>query len=272
MHRSEQVALYLNAVATHLGETAGKLDKLVAGNKTITFSTGRNEETQCLSVDGALWIANNDDADTNSQQAFLNAIGINNYDKLVEYIDQYQSLVLPSTKNSATLTMESLSPKKRLLYELATADGKNNLLTMQQLPQLPANPVSNPSYSLASNDPPPAPKKLGTTWSNILFVKGSFDGKKTKAGSEHAEQKLLAALSRCTDRAFGKGVKVFGCKMACAVCETVLESAARKLSARGATLKYVDSVVDDLRNSDKVKLRKANPDGIKDLDVDAYFG
>jgi hypothetical protein len=65
-----------------------------------------------------------------------------------------------------------------------------------------------------------------------VFIKGSYTGMTTTSGSEHAEQKLLAALSRCVHQAFDKTVPLSGCKMACSVCKDVISAAGTMLSLR----------------------------------------
>jgi hypothetical protein len=76
MSDHETMALYLN-VATDRLKTDQSLRWLTGVATAFAVTRAPSQETQCMSVGGALWIANNDDADTATQQTFLEAMGIN---------------------------------------------------------------------------------------------------------------------------------------------------------------------------------------------------
>jgi hypothetical protein len=257
-YRSEQIALYLNLATSHLEAREGNLSELTTSNQTIAYNAGNHEETQCLAMMGALWIANNDDSDTDTQRALLNKLGIDTHDALANYVDQYQTLVLKH--HAGVLTRQNLpTAKQKFLYDLADADGA----IPPAKPARPAVPaaVNNQPYSLASNNAPPV--------AGIVFIKGNYAGSITPDGNQHAEQKLLAALSKCYAKAFNKGVHIFGCKVACSVCEEVLANVKQKLKSKGVTLKYEDPIAERIR--EEAGLPQVNPQGIRDLDVDTYF-
>ncbi|WP_375760267.1 hypothetical protein [Corallococcus exercitus] len=258
-YRSEQLALYLNLAASCLDESNGFLSCLIDTPTKITRPSGNHEETQCLAMPGTLWIANNDDGDTDAQQELLDTLGIDTHDALVAHVDAYQTLVLKH--HAGKLTRQNLpSGKQKYLYDLASLDGAipDEKPAVTPLPERTAN---NVSYSLSSSKPPPV--------RGIVFIKGAYTGSDRPHGNMHAEQKLLAALHKCYSRALFKGVHVFGCKVACTTCAAVLKTAKQRLASKGVALKYEDPIAERIRLA--AGLPQVNPGNIRDLDFSTYF-
>jgi hypothetical protein len=259
----EQIALYLNLATAQIRANAGSLDRLVTGATAIPDTTaGDCQETQCLLVEDTLWVANNDDGDTQIQQVLVKKLGVRNYQTLADYVGAYQTRVL--TKNGTSITLGSLTSKDRLLCKLAGQE-EGVAPVLVEKPAVATEEFTPLAYRLSSSNDLPRP----TGRSKIVFVTGAYEGVNAQHTKFHAEQKLLAALSTCYGRAFSKSVRIFGCKMACSTCKSVLDAVKDRLARTGVALRYTNESVDTMRSD--VGLNRVTTSDIRALDVDTYF-
>ena len=257
-----QVALYLNLACSRV-QADGDMRYLTGRSGTGTLTGGgQNQETQILFVRDALWIANNDDADSQLQKKILEKLRVGTPEALVEHVDAFQSRVFKRRRNGREeMFVPPASPAETLLFELAGLDDKGDAreVAYPDAMDLPTTGAGAPAgYSLGSGGKPPV--------SGILFVTGSYEGKDGTGDNEHAEQKLLAALSRVPDSIRGT-LALYGCKRQCQVCADVFGEALPRLRA---SYRYVNCRAhDDTKVSNYAA--QAHPSGIKALDVDRYF-
>ena len=249
-----KIATYLNLVATKAG-TTDELEWLT-GRKTdkITVTAAvQHEETQCMSFGSTLWIANNADADTKTQQSFVNKIGVAKPHLLLQHVEKYGSRLLPTWQGA--ISVNAFTPKAHLLYLLLGSPAK-----IAKAYTLPGAAACG-SYALDPNTTP----SIG----GIVFVRGTYDG---TVGSTHAEQKLLAALGVYLQRADPKSIPgelhCGGTKAACTECKTALTAVQSKLKAT-KVLKFDDGAVKDHRTTSG--LNDAHPSNISGLTVATYF-
>lgn len=257
-----QVALYLNLAAKRV--QADESLKYLTGNKTPKITGGgQGSETQILFVRDALWIANNDDADTRLQKAILDRLAIDTPDGLIDHVDAYQGRVFGRRRQGNNESYDvGTSPTATLLYELA---GMDDLGASRDVPYpgdlvLPAAPAANRLITIGAPNNFHAPPVTG-----IVFIVGNYQSS-NDAPNEHAEQKLLAALSRLPENIRGT-LALYGCKRACNVCATVVQDVTRKLRGEQRYLNsrsHDDPHVQGYQN----QFHAAN---IKSLDVDAYY-
>ncbi len=262
LYSLDQVALYLNRATILIKKAGGDLEYITGRRGTTITAFGKGaEETQCLSFGSAIWIANNDDQDTLLQLALLNKLGISTREQLMDHVDRYQGSVMTTFRGA--FKVESMTAEETLLYLMATRNDVDRLPDERFAPPpamtLPAS-ARNPEYKLSASGPAPS--------SGIVFVTGSYAAQGGGDGGEHAEQKLLVALSKSFGSVNGT-VTISGCKMACSICEKVLEDTALALRSRNIGLKYVNTHVNALRDS--VGLSKKNSVRIKALDIEHYF-
>lgn len=257
-----QVALYLNLAGSRV-QADGDMRYLTGRAGTGTLAGGgQNQETQILFVREALWIANNDDADSQLQKRILEKLRIGSPEALVEHVDAFQARVFKRRRNGRDeMFVPPASPAETLLSELAGLDdtGAARELVYPDAMDLPTSGGSTPAgYTLGASGRPPV--------SGIVFVTGSYEGKDGTGDNEHAEQKLLAALAVVPDSIRGT-LALYGCKRQCQVCADVFGEALPRLRA---SYRYVNC-----RAHDDTQVRnyaaQAHPSGIKALDVDRYF-
>lgn len=260
LYSFDQVALYLNRATLLIKASAGSL-KFITGNDgtKVSYIGAKAEETQILTFGDAVWIANNDDNDSTTQREYLNKMGVSTRQELMDHVEAYQGRALKT--HQGKFTEGGMTSEEKLLYRLASRNDQDRVEKFSYpgtlAPALVAS--ANATYKLSAEGPPPS--------SGIVFVTGSYVG---SGGPEHAEQKLLAALSKCGGNVRGS-VTISGCKMACSICEDVLDSAKEKLKNRFIQLNYNSSFVNSIRNDEDVGLRKKNSHGIKALDTARYF-
>ncbi|KPF41674.1 hypothetical protein D621_21480 [beta proteobacterium AAP51] len=256
----DQVALYLNRATLLIKAAGGKISYITGNDATSVSCSGqRAEETQIASFGDAVWIANNDDADSSTQRELLDKLGISSSKELIDHVDNYQGRVLSSHKGA--FTPGAMTPEETLLYKMATrsdAESGTSLAVPGTLAPA-AKAAANPSFKISGAGPAPT--------AGIVFVVGSYVG--GEGTSEHAEQKLLAALGK-TPRAMSAAVTISGCKMACSTCKEVLDKAAARFKSSGGQLRFNNSIVGIWR--DEAKLSKKHAKGIRSLDVAHYFG
>jgi hypothetical protein len=262
LYSLDQVALYLNRATILIKKAKGDLEYITGKKGTTIAASGLGaEETQCLSFGSAIWIANNDNGDTLIQMALLNKLGINTAEQLIDHVDRYQARVMATAKGA--FVPAAMTAEESLLFAIASRHDADSAPGEKFAPAAPMElppSVKNPEYKLTASGPAPS--------SGLVFVTGSFMAVGGGEGSEHAEQKLLVALSKSFGSVNGT-VTISGCKMACSVCEKVLEDTAKELKSRNIALKYVNTYVNELR--DKAKLSKKNAVNVKALDVALYF-
>lgn len=257
-----QVALYLNLACSRV-QADGDMRYLTgrAGTGELTGG-GQNQETQILFVRDALWIANNDDADSQLQKKILDKLRIGTPEALIEHVDAFQARVFKRRRNGRDeMFVPPASPAETLLFELAGLDDKGDAreVTYPNAMDLPTTGTGSPAgYALGSGGKPPV--------SGIVFVTGHYEGKHGTGDNEHAEQKLLAALAEVPDSIRGT-LALYGCKRQCQVCADVFGEALPRLRA---SFRYVNCRAHDDR---KVRnyASQAHPSGIKALKVDHYF-
>lgn len=257
-----RIALYLNLAMSQLIEGKKKPTYVLANyDKELSEPTKSNEETQVLFVNNQLWIANNNDLDTDTQLELLNVLGINNATALKNHVDKHQGRVINVHANSI---YKPKSGKEWLLHELAAAD--NTLVEPSKWgsKEIYSSSAKNITYTVGNE-----PKMKGSD-EKLVFVKGDYAGVDKPNGSMHAEQKLLAALIRHKHEFFGKTVTFAGCKMACTVCEKVLNNARSRFSNL-LSIHFVDNDVDALRKTEKVNLPQVGAPETRDLKFSEYL-
>lgn len=264
MENYERIAVFLNLACDRVTKDNGKL-KFITGKDTPSIRKGgrQNQETQILWFKDVIWIANNDDADTEMMRDYCDALGINTVDGLESHVDTYNTAVLPTHRGA--LNLRGISPKEELCVALLEAEmpsgtTRSDLTVPDPLDTSAITSVSNQTYKLSSSNAPPT--------KGIVFVYGNYTGDTVTSGSEHAEQKLLAALSKA-DTTVNGGVRITGCKSPCSVCQKVLDEVHLRLGRSLIALKYNNTAMDTIRSV--AGLAKCSPSGIKDLRVDDYF-
>ncbi|MEL6996877.1 MAG: hypothetical protein AAFP68_01335 [Pseudomonadota bacterium] len=271
MYFDERIPLYLNLACRQVTRDSGDLKFLTGSSGTTVTCGGReNQETQVLKFGGStIWIANNDDADTLMMKAFLDKLGIDSLEALSSHVEDYAARLYPSRKaGEGTVAKANISDgtavKVKLLAELQAQEmisGKTvadiEIPDPKDLTTVTA--VSNKTYKLSSSNAPPA--------DGIVFVTGNYDGDKVTGGDQHAEQKLLAALSKAPSTMTG-AVRIIGCKSACSTCETVLLGVRDRLKGK-MIVSFQNQNVDNMRTD--LSLGKKNTSTIRDLALDTYF-
>jgi hypothetical protein len=257
LYSSVEIALYLNLATIEVKAAAGKLRYLM-GNDTTTIpfqQTAQSEETQCVEFGSALWIANNDDGDTKTQQELIKKIGVSTRAQLVDHVDTYASRLFP--RHSNKYVTGGMSAKQKLLYSLTMRHG----VLPFPAALVPGGGGVVEEHRLGA---------VGEPGTALVFVVGSYVG---DAGlSCHAEQKLMAALGKYLKvNTIVGSVTVSGIKMPCAYCEEALDDVQKRLTAlkTGITLRTRNGYVDELRG--EAGLNMAHPSNIKTLDIDTYF-
>ena len=257
-----QVALYLNLAAKRV-QADGNLRYLTGNTNVALNGGGQGSETQILFVRDALWIANNDDADTRLQKAIVDRLGIDTPEALIEHVDAYQGRVFGRRRQGNNESYNvGTSPTATLLYELAGMDdaGESRDVPYPGNLVLPAAAAANRVITIGAPNAFHAPPVTG-----LVFIVGNYQAS-NNAPNEHAEQKLLAALSQLPDNIRGT-LALYGCKRACNVCATVVQDVTRKLRGEQRYLNsrsHDDPHVNGYQN----QFHAAN---IKSLDVDAYY-
>jgi hypothetical protein len=260
----DQICLYLNLATTKTRAAAGDIGWLTGtAGTTIQVGASTSQETQCMVIGSCIWIANNEDVDTDFQFAFLNRLGIRSYAKLKEHVEAHQTRLLPIHAGKFNIT-DGAKPGEKLLARMTgTANRAAAVFPAFALPDQPDGGCQ--TYSLTSASAPPV--------SGIVFVKGSYIG--AGGENEHAEQKLMAALGKYLQGSgtsiYGKRLQVAGCKSACQTCRGVLQNIAGRLlvGISRTRLSFDDPELVDARNG--VGMGPAHPSNIKALDVAHYF-
>lgn len=254
------IALYLNCALRLIRANHNSPHYLtgVTGGPTLTLPGTQNQETQCMMVGGALWIANNDDADSATQRELLNHLGINRLNKLVDHVERYRGRVLP-THNGA-YNPHTFTLKQALLFALMPASERTTPPAAHD-GRFPNN-VNNIAFTLGN------PVTNLKNCSRIVFVSGSYTGQ--GGTSLHAEQKLLAALGELwQDWSYRQPVYIQGCKPPCTRCAQVLRGVNQRLSS-GKRFSYANTTVADARTT--VALNQVTTNGsVRALDLDQYF-
>jgi hypothetical protein len=257
LYSSVEIALYLNLATTAVKDAGGKL-RYLTGNDltTIQFqNTAQSEETQCLEFGTALWIANNDDGDTKTQQELMKKLGVSKRAELTDHVDNYASRLFPRHANQ--YVMNAMSAKQQLLYALTMRHG----VVPFSAPFVPDGAGAVEEHRLNA---------VGAPGTGLVFVVGNYIG--DVGGSCHAEQKLMAALGKYLKlNTIVGSVTVSGIKMPCSYCEAALADVQTRLTALGTqiTLRTRNAYVDELRG--EAGLNMAHPANIRMLDIDHYF-
>ena len=264
LYNLTKTAIYLNQATTLINKSNGKLTYLT-GDNSVTLqnfnSNSQTQETQCMAVGSALWIANNDDGDTDTQFELVNKLGIKQREALFRHVDKNGNLVLKT--HSGQYNYQGMTAQEQVLHKMI--DRKGGRLKPPTFVTL-GTPVTNLTYNISTSQSKPAT-------SGIVFIKGAYAGKSGDVSAKmHAEQKLLAALSKVFKDTGIRRAAVAGCKMPCCTCETVLKSTRKKISELDFHFWFefengqfvTDSRID-------VKLNQVNATGVRGLDVDAYF-
>ena len=257
---AEQASLYLNLATALLNSNKGSLEFLT-GNKTHKIDgvneSSDSQETQVLTFGTSIWIANNDDTDSATQEKFLKKIGVTTRDGLLTHVETYRSRVLGRWGTKVWDTHQK-APKEKYLFGLVGTDKKKTLGGAMASP--PGNGAVT-VYSLTSTLPPASVP--------ILIVTGAYTG---EGGTlYHAEQKLIAA--------FGRYVKqnpsvyaavVAGNKPACTKCDSVLAAVATRLGQleRVSTLTYTRTASSA---HTAAGLGVDDPAGVCKADIDTYY-
>ncbi|WP_446812032.1 hypothetical protein ACH50O_10880 [Methylomonas sp. 2BW1-5-20] len=260
---NDQIALYLNLATTKTRGAGGSLSWLT-GNEEPRIEVGHStsQETQCMVIGSSIWIANNEDVDTDFQLLFLNRIGVDSYPKLKAHVEANSIRLLPSHAGRINVVGGS-RPGEKLMARLTGTENRTPALADGFA--MPVQQAACQSYSLSSVNAPPA--------SGIVFVKGSYQG--AGGENEHAEQKLLAAFGHYL-RGYGtslysKTLDVSGCKSACSTCRGVLEAVRERLRQAPSRNRVFFDEPDMVNHRGEVGMGAAHPHGIKALDVDHYF-
>ena len=260
------IALYLNCALKLIRNKNNKLHYLT-GNElgaAISRPGTQNQETQCLVVGGALWIANNDDADTNTQRELLNRLGINRFNKLAEHVEKYRGRVLP-THNGA-YNQGAFTLKHKLLFALIPESKRLNPPAAYTSP-MPTS-VNNVTYNVGNQV-----NNLKNN-SRIVFVTGTYEGQGGGQSGCHAEQKLLAALGLLWKDPFSHKQPVYlqGCKSPCTRCEQVLNVVSQRIrTSSGKRFSSANITVRNARTSSGLIQVTTNEAGVRALNVDTYF-
>src|SRR5438874_2422537 len=111
----ENIATYLN-LAVRKTRRAGTLAWLTGAAAVVcpVVAAPQCEETQCLSFGSALWIANNDDADSTLQRTIVNRLGLSKEPKLLRHVEAYFTRLLPYN-HLGVVNAGALSAKESLL-------------------------------------------------------------------------------------------------------------------------------------------------------------
>lgn len=262
-----QTALYLNAATQKIKNDQGSL-QFLTGNAQDTINTnhfgGQTQETQCMVFKNTLWVANNDDNDTDLQRLFVNEIGARTARMMFRHVADYGSRVLNAHQGNLRYQLQA-TPHQRVLYTLRdtqrqdAAEGATLDLTRVQA-------VANSQYSLASQGLP--------NISGIVFIRGHYPGVDNGQAAEHAEQKLLYALLKIVRQngartGLGK-VHCAGCKVACSTCVQVLSRAQLVLRQNNIDLFFYDTGIN--RERARANLNPYNAQGIRELDIQGVLG
>lgn len=256
------IALYLN-LALPLIRANGNKPHYLTGNtdgSALPQPGSQNQETQCMLVGSSLWIANNDDADTATQRALLNRLGINRLSKLSAHVEAFCGRVLPT--HAGKYNPGAFTLKHKALYALMPA-GQRTAPPGAYTKPMPGG-VENVAFNLGG---------VTTNLQNcsrLVFVSGNYNG--TGGNKYHAEQKLLAALGELWSHwTYRQPVYIQGCKPACTRCDQVLQDVNLRITpSSGKRFSYVNSVAASTRSD--VGLNQVTTDaGVKALDLDTYF-
>lgn len=259
----DQIALYLNLATTKTRAAGGSLRWLTGHDGVnIEVGAGQSQETQCMVIGSCIWIANNDDADTEFQFAFLNRLGIDSYSKLAKHVEAHSIRLLPAHVGLVNVR-DTSRPGERLLARMTEI--ANGTAMPEAGFALPVDQAACQRFGLNQAASPPS--------AGIVFVRGSYQG--VGGDNEHAEQKLLAAYGKYLRHGgtsmHSRRLHVSGCKSACQTCRGVLERVQERLRVGESRnrLGFDDPNMLDDRNA--VGMGAAHPAGIKALDVDHYF-
>lgn len=259
----DQIALYLNLATTKTRGAAGDIGWLTGTpGTTVAVAASTSQETQCMVLGSCIWIANNEDTDSDFQCRFLNLLGISSYVKLTEHVEKYQKRLLPSHAGRFNVTDGSRPGEKLLARVTETANGPAPVLAVCAVP---ATPGTCATYGLASAGAPAV--------SGIVFVSGSYVG--AGGENEHAEQKLMAALGKYLQGTGtsiqAKRLQVAGCKSACQTCRGVLQTIQARVLAGSSKNRMSFDTPELVEARTAVGMGAAHPSNIKALDVDHYF-
>ena len=258
----DQISLYLNLATSKTRDAGGKLRWLTGTDKEIPVGASESQETQCMIFGNCVWIANNQDVDTDFQFTLLNYLDIHTYAKLKEHVEANQHLVLPTFNNNYLISNDSKPGEKLLARITGTVNGV----------AAPAgtaiargnSPMSCSRYKLSSGRQP--------ALDGIVFVTGSYDG--SGGEKEHAEQKLLAALGNYLKKGTlldSKSLSFSGCKSACSTCKRVLTAVQSRLRVGASRNRLFFDEPELAQMRIDAGMSAAHPSGIKELNIDAYF-
>jgi hypothetical protein len=254
-----RMALYLNLATARIYKADGSLSYITDDkNAKVTRPGAYQQETQVLYFGGPtpmLFIANNDNADTQTQMELMNQLGIDSIGLLTEHLYGFQGSVLK--QHQGKYVEKGMSAKEQLLYQLAALDvdaaaklGKFKI----------GKTVKNATIK--------ADKDLKGFYASVVFVTGDYAGIQDTGNKEHAEQRLIALALKNTPYFKNRNLTVTGCKTACGTCAKALAEAEDALSKEGIKLLWRDGGIDKIREG--IGLNKDDPDGVKQLDIKAY--
>jgi hypothetical protein len=255
-----RMALYLNLATKRIKEAGGSLSYIA--NKTdkkvkVPGDEGQ-QETQVLYLGGIqprLFIANNDDKDTETQRELMNLLGIDNIGLFNDHIDRFQGCALKRAKGEYS---GGRTPKEELLYSLVG------------LKKTDAADLKNFDFGkTVVNDTVGTGGDLAGVFGNLVFVTGSYEG--SGGDTLHAEQKLVAlVLKNVAKLRKYRRLTVAGCKTACGTCAKALADAAGSLENEGLPLFWTDDAAVKKARTD-AKLSPDDPKDIRMLNVKAYL-
>jgi hypothetical protein len=245
------IATYLNVMVMR---DDGDLAWLTETNASFAISKNTvHDETQCLYFTDALWLANNVDADSTTQQTFLEMLGIDSAAALKTHVTTYGARVL----KRMTMKKDAIQP--------SAFKGKPKEVRLHEYLQKPAKfPAKLASYSKCGLSEFSLTGTGSPASSNITFVHGDYATAKSKGGTCHAEQKLIAALGIYLKSAKSKPGEIFiaGVKPACVACSAVLKELEKVVS-----VKYVAGSA--VKEGSEWAQKKSDVAAV--LDFDTYF-
>ncbi|MGZ5431368.1 MAG: hypothetical protein ACXWH7_00445 [Thermoanaerobaculia bacterium] len=257
-----RIATFLNLATDKIKAEGGSIQWLTGTATTIAYeATAASQETQCLWFGSTLWIANNEDRDSVTQQTLLNALGIKKPARLNELAANHSAKTLQY--HGAHFVPHGMTPKQKFMHALlgggAMVPGAAFVVPTA---------VANGEYSIVNKGGCPA---VG----GIVFVKGTYDADADGGASEHAEQRLVAALGLLLKNSSTTpvgAVLINGCKSACGSCRRAMKSVVEHLDAlkqKNFWLSFQNETLNAKR--DTAGLGADDNAGIKKLDVTAYF-
>ncbi len=258
------IATYLNYLS--IRATSGSYNSTWLTGKKLKAdpraAAPEHEETQCLSFGSTLWIANNDDRDSEYQRGLLTELGIGRPPDLLKDATRHGSRLLNYHEATGGYPLGETDPKAKLLYQLLGGTGLG--APAEYVPP----PVRNACgrYSLKSGGTPPS--------GAVVFITGDYDY--VGGGKEcHAEQKLLAALGiYMRSHQVAGSIAVAGTKLPCTTCGRVLAALAHSLRFLYYSLYY--SEISDPGHLNAAReyarmLAVRKTDDTKALDLRVYF-